>query len=107
MVAPLAAALCSALVLAATALAAAGGVLIADRRADAAADLAALSGAVAATRFLEPCDAAGATARANGAALTRCVTHGMTIEVSVRRDVRLPWGQSLDVTAQARAGPAS
>ncbi|MFT4009692.1 MAG: flp pilus-assembly TadE/G-like family protein [Nocardioidaceae bacterium] len=107
LVTPLAAASCSGLIMLAYGLCAVGGVLVADRRADSAADLAALAGAGAAQEFADPCVAADEVARDNGTELTRCSARGPVVEVEVRGTVRLPWGQSLDVAAGARAGPVS
>ncbi|MCF6377951.1 flp pilus-assembly TadE/G-like family protein [Nocardioides KLBMP 9356] len=85
-----------------TGLGAAGGLVTAQRRAQAAADLAALAGA---SHLDDACGRAGEVATANGAVLEGCRLAGdeVTVEVSVpgpdvpRRDVRL--------TAEARAGP--
>jgi secretion/DNA translocation related TadE-like protein len=85
-----------------TGLAAAGGLVTAQRRAQAAADLAALAGASA---LDDACDRAGEVAAANAAALEACRLDGdeVTVEVSVPGP-RVPW-REVRVTAEARAGP--
>lgn len=84
-------------------LGAAGGLVTAQRRAQAAADLAALAGA---THRLDACAHAGDVAEANAAMLEGCRLDGddVTVEVSVAGP-RVPW-RDVRVTAQARAGPA-
>lgn len=91
----------------------AGAVLVASRRAAAAADLAALAGAEAARAttlgagFADPCASAGAVAAANSAHLVDCaaldgqVTVAVTIEVAPLRLLQV------DVPGRARAGPVS
>ena len=82
------------------------GALVADhRRAQAAADLAALAGATATARGDPGCAAAGAVAGLNHAELLACVLDGAT--VTVRVEVSGPhWlGQQADLEASARAGP--
>jgi secretion/DNA translocation related TadE-like protein len=87
-------------------LGAAGGLVVAQRRAQAAADLSALAGAAATG---EACVEAGRVAAANQAVLERCRLDGE--EVSVRVSVpgpELPWASrwsEVRVTAEARAGP--
>ncbi len=88
------------------ALAVVAAMVTAHRSAQAAADLAALAGAVAARDGADPCAAAGSVAADNGADLTRCATDG--VEVTVEVEVPGPrWlGQTHDLSAAARAGPA-
>gem|GEM_PF-884633 len=88
------------------ALAVVAAMVTAHRSAQAAADLAALAGAIAARDGGDPCAAARAVAAANGAALTGCSPDGAEITVEV--EVAGPrWlGQVHDLTAAARAGPA-
>ena len=83
-------------------LAAAGGLVTAQRRAQAAADLAALAGA---STPADACGAAQEVAAANAAALDGCRVDGreVTVEVSVPGP-RVPW-RDVRVTAEARAGP--
>ena len=86
-----------------TGLAAAGGLVTAQRRAQAAADLAALAGA---SRLDDACGRAGEVAAANAAVLKACRLDGddVIVEVSVAGP-RVPW-RDVRVTAEARAGPA-
>lgn len=78
----------------------------AHRVAQSAADLAALSAASAIGRGDDPCAAGSSTASANGARVTSCAVVGR--EVTVRVLVVGPrWlGQTSDLEAEARAGPA-
>ncbi len=78
----------------------------AHRAAQSAADLSALSAATALAQGRDACVAGGATAVANGARLAGCAVAGQ--EVTVRVEVTGPhWlGQTADLTAEARAGPA-
>ncbi len=91
----------------AAALGAVGGLVVAHRRAEAAADLAALAGASALARGREGCVAAREVAEANGAVLRQCLVDGSTVTVMVA--VRGPrWlGQQPDLEASARAGRGS
>lgn len=83
-------------------LAAAGGLVTAQREAQAAADLAALAGA---TTSDDACEEAARVATSNEAVLDECVVTGdeVTVEVSVAGP-DVPW-QEVRVTAEARAGP--
>ena len=85
-----------------TGLAAAGGLVTAQRRAQAAADLAALAGA---SSLPDACAEAGAIAAANTAALEVCRIdrREVTVEVSVPGPP-VPW-RDVRVSAEARAGP--
>jgi secretion/DNA translocation related TadE-like protein len=76
------------------------------RSAQSAADLAALAAAAALATGADPCAAGADVAAANGALLTSCAVVGR--EATVRVVVEGPhWlGQSADLEAQARAGPA-
>jgi secretion/DNA translocation related TadE-like protein len=81
--------------------------MVADhRRAQAAADLAALAGARALALGRDGCARATVVAEANGARLLACTATGR--EVEVRVEVTGPhWlGQTSDLTARSRAGPA-
>lgn len=85
-----------------------GGVRDARHRADSAADLAALAGAV---RVAEgggaACGRAESIAAESGARVARCRVRGDVVEVSVTVDVVVPMGVgALKVTSRARAGPA-
>lgn len=97
------------LLLVATVLAFQGGVLVAQRRAQAAADLAALAGAAAAQRGDDPCTAAAALAARNAALLASCRRDGpggREVVVSVERAGPSALGRSVTVDASARAGPS-
>jgi secretion/DNA translocation related TadE-like protein len=89
-------------------LAAAGGLVTAQRRAQAAADLAALAGASALAGLSEAVDACAAAARvagANAAALDACTADDRTVRVTVSvGGPDVPW-REVRVSAEARAGP--
>ena len=85
-----------------------GGVLVTQRRVQAAADLAALAGAAALQRGEDGCSAASAVAGRNGARLSGCQVSGNTghdVIVTVERDGPAVLGRSVTVEASARAGP--
>ncbi|MDQ1105551.1 secretion/DNA translocation related TadE-like protein [Nocardioides zeae] len=86
-------------------LAVGAGLFVEHRRAQAAADLAALAGAGAVAEG-DPCAAAAATAGRNGAELTSCevLDRDVRVVVAVRRDY--PGGWEAVVEGVARAGPA-
>lgn len=85
---------------------------VAVHRARAAADLAALSGAVAWSSGGDACDAARTIARANGTALAECDQVGdridfvITVEVDHGVPSMMP-GLPRTVSARAHAGPVS
>lgn len=82
--------------------------IVADqRRAQSAADLAALAGATTASRGGEACAAADAVARANGARIATCELIGREVTVEVVVDGPDWRGWSPALTAAARAGPAA
>lgn len=89
-------------------LAAAGGLVTAQRRAQAAADLAALAGASALAALsgpTDPCAEAARVAGANAAALDACAPDGRSVRVTVSVDgPDVPW-REVRVSAEARAGP--
>ena len=96
------------LVLVLLALAFQGGVLVAERRAQAAADLAALAGASAAQRGEDACGAASRMAALNAARIASCAVDGAggrEVVVSVERDGPVLWGREITVRASARGGP--
>lgn len=95
------------LVFTGAALSVVAAIFSAHRSAQAAADLAALAGAVAVTDAGDPCAAAGTTAVANGARLTSCTVIGRDVRVEVVV-VGPSWRglTSVDLVAEARAGPA-
>jgi secretion/DNA translocation related TadE-like protein len=82
-----------------------GAIVVDHRRAQAAADLAALAGATAAAKGESACPAAEAVARLNRAELVDCTVDGVGA-VSLRVRVSGPhWlGQRADLEAVARAG---
>jgi len=77
-----------------------------QHRLDAAADLAALSGADHQQRGLDGCVAAGRSAAANGADLRDCEVAGNDVVVVVTARLDLPFGLRPTLQARARAGPA-
>jgi secretion/DNA translocation related TadE-like protein len=87
-------------------LGAAGGLVVAQRRAQAAADLSALAGA---TTTGDACVEAGRLAAGNGAAVDECRIDGEVVSVVVSvPGPELPWASrwsEVRVTAEARAGP--
>src|SRR3954451_5984687 len=83
-----------------------GVAVVARHRATAAADLAALAGAVRAVQSVDACGIAARLARANDAELTGCeVRDGAVVEVAVAVPVRLGRLGVFSATARARAGP--
>ena len=102
----LAVAMVGLLMMVGAALSVVGALFAAHRTAQAAADLAALAGASALARTGEPCAAAEATARDNGALLSGCVVDGAAVRIVVV--VRGPRWRGLvlaDLVAESRAGP--
>ena len=85
------------------ALAAVGGLVTAQRRAQSAADLTALAAAAGET---DACAEAHRTATANGAALDSCAVDGEEVRVVVSVDGPTMPGRDVRVTAEARAGPS-
>jgi secretion/DNA translocation related TadE-like protein len=80
------------------------GLVVEQRRVEAAADLAALAGAAAAGAGQPACPAAAAVARANQATLGACQVRGRIVELeTLLEPVWLPGDPTL--RAQARAGP--
>ena len=84
------------------------GYAVGYHRARAAADLSALSGAVAFQQGRDPCAQAALTARHNGARVDRCsqdaVDFVVTVRVSVEARTRIP-KLPRTVAAEAHAGP--
>lgn len=80
-------------------------IVLTQRTAQAAADLAALAGASAAGSGADACAAAGEIAEANGAALARCELAGPVVTVAARVEGPRLLTRRYDVTAEARAGP--
>jgi secretion/DNA translocation related TadE-like protein len=86
-----------------------GGVLVDQRRAQAAADLAALAGASAARSGEDACATAAAVAARNAARLSHCRLGGpgaQEVLVTVTRDGPSVLGREVTVHASARGGPA-
>ncbi len=81
----------------------AAALVAGHRRAQVAAELAALAGAGADRSGLDPCAAAGRIAVANGTGLAACSDASGVVEVVVEVEVMGTWMLS----GRARAGPAS
>jgi secretion/DNA translocation related TadE-like protein len=89
------------------------GVLVGQRRAAAAADLAALaaaevagSGAATTSAGVDACARAARVSEANGATMTGCLVEGAEVVVEVAVEVPSLFGSSLSAPGRARAGPA-
>lgn len=82
-----------------------GGVLVAQRGVEAAADLAALAGASDLQDGGDGCAAAREVARRNGAEVVACRAADSELRVTVRAETAALLGRSLTVSGQARAGP--
>lgn len=81
-------------------------IVLSHRRAQVAADLAALAGAAALQRGADPCVAAATIAQRQGARVSRCVVDGPDVVVVTGvRVVRALGGTELP--ARARAGPVA
>jgi len=93
------------LLLVGAALGVVGAIFVDHRRAEAAADLAALAGAVAVQHRADPCEAALRIAVANGASLSDCRIDGEDVVVTVGVAGPRWLGQRRDLEASARAGP--
>ncbi len=83
------------------------GLVDAHRRAQAAADLAALAGGGALAQGSEPCAAAAANARRNAAELVDCRISGRTVAVVVAVAAPAALAAVADPRARARAGPVT
>lgn len=81
-------------------------VVVGHRRAQAAADLAAIAGATALRDGQDPCAEAGAVADGNGAELAECSVAGATVAVVARLRLPAALGDRW-VRARARAGPSA
>jgi secretion/DNA translocation related TadE-like protein len=101
----LAVALLGFLLLVTAALGVVAAIVVAHRRAQAAADLAALAGAAAWQRAADACGEAGAVAAANHARLSSCQVAGQDVMVTVQVDGPHWLGQHGSLAAMARAGP--
>ena len=78
----------------------------AHRRAQAAADLAALAGATAQQHGADACGAAAVVASHNGARATECLVDGDDVVVRVSLSGPEFLGRSWELVGRARAGPA-
>jgi len=101
----LAVALLGFLLMVTAALGVVAAIIVAHRRAQSAADLAALAGATALQRAADACGEAGAVAAANQARLSACEVAGQDVVVTVRVDGPRWLGQRGSLSAMARAGP--
>ena len=81
-------------------------IVLAHRRAQVAADLAALAAASALQRGIDPCGVASRIAGRQGATVTGCVIEGTTVLVSTAIDLPTALGGDA-VPARARAGPVT
>ena len=81
-------------------------IVLTQRSAQAAADLAALAGASAAVAGADACAVAGDIAAANGAVLAQCEVSATVVTIAVHLDGPRLADRRYGVTAQARAGPA-
>lgn len=84
-----------------------GGLVVTQRRSQAAADLAALAGASARQEGRDPCAAAAAVATANHGVLAGCDVAGQVVLVRVRVAGPTAIGRTFELSARARAGPAT
>lgn len=100
----LATALAAALLVVAVVAAGLTGLVAAQHRAAAAADLSALA---AARQPERACEVAAEVAAVNGADLADCATAGAVVTVEVRIPVQGPLGLRPTITSRARAGPAA
>ncbi len=82
-----------------------GGAVADLRRAESAADLAALAGAGAAQAGEDPCGSARFSAGRNGARLVACAVAGEVVTVRVQRRTHPVLGRRFTVSGRARAGP--
>lgn len=94
------------LLLVGAALGVVAALVVAHRAAQSGADLAALAGAQALGQGSDGCGAAAETASANGVRLRGCATLGRVVEVRVSAPGPRWLGQTSDLSARARAGPA-
>lgn len=82
------------------------GAAVAHRQAQAAADLAALAGAVRQQEASDPCATAAEVAAANGARLDTCRPDGRDVVVTVTVEIPGDFPVLREVAARARAGPS-
>lgn len=98
-------ALMALLILVTTAAVAVAALVLTHRRAESAADLAALAGAHALPLGSDPCAAAQSVARRNGAAFVSCWVRGPDVLVVTRVAGPTIVGRLMLLTGRARAGP--
>jgi secretion/DNA translocation related TadE-like protein len=89
-----------------TALAVVVGLVAGHRTAQSAADLAALAGARSLAQGADGCAEAAGVARANRAHLVACAVTGRVLDVRVTVRGSLWLDQVVELTGEARAGPA-
>jgi len=94
------------LLLLGAALAVVTALVAAHRAAQSAADLAALAGARGAASGTDGCLAATRVAAANGARVTTCAVSGLVVDLEVEVPGPQWLGQTTDLAARSRAGPA-
>lgn len=94
------------LVLLAAALGVVSAMVHAQRRAQSAADLGALAAAQAVARGADGCAAGARVVAANGAAVTSCRVDDLDVRLTVEVGGPRWLGQTGDLGAEARAGPA-
>jgi secretion/DNA translocation related TadE-like protein len=93
------------LLLLTAALAVGEAMVVAHRRAQSAADLAALAGAQAIQQAQDPCGAASAVAAANDAVVTGCAVDAYDVTISAQVAGPRWLGSHADFDAEAKAGP--
>jgi secretion/DNA translocation related TadE-like protein len=103
----IAVALTGVLLMVGSALGVVGAMVVAHRKAQGAADLAALAGGAAVARGEDACASAAAVAAANDADLSSCVVAGAEVRVVVTVIGPRGLGQAADLSASARAGPGT
>lgn len=103
--APVVVALTGVLVTVTIAAAVLGRLLVEHRQAAAAADLAALAGAVAVQHGQDGCAAAAESVGHHGAELRGCTVDGERVRVEAAMPAREVWGRRIQVRATAHAGP--
>jgi secretion/DNA translocation related TadE-like protein len=94
------------LLLLGAALSVVAAMVVAHRTAQSAADLAALAGARGIATGGDGCALASGVAAENDARLTSCVVSGRIVDVAVTVPGPHWLGQTADLTARSRAGPA-
>ena len=101
----LATVLAGALMVVGALVAAAGSVVVGQRRVETAVDLGALAGAAAAQDGRAACPAAATVIRRNAARMTGCVSDGPVVTVHAARTTPRMFGMRFTARSTARAGP--